>query len=183
MNRWMRVFSGWQGVALLCLAVMSLGATPALAQKPALVKNTDEPGRMPWEAEAEFDGTACFTNCTNFVSLGAVSLFDITSAVPAGKRLVLRHISGRLFSTQGCGDCEVGLQSSRVISAESLKWSFLGPFFGSVVEPGLIVNGFSADVFVTVGPGENPHVRVQVPGGGTNTIGYIVLSGYLIDAT
>lgn len=162
--------------------VLSLAGSVAMAQRPALVKNSDEPGRIPYEAEAEFNGGGCATNCVNFASIGPVVLFDMNSPVPAGKRLVIRHISGQVIGSQGCGTCAIGLQSSPVFAAESLKWSYPGPFTSSVPSTGVVVNGFSADPFVTVGPGEMPHVRVQAQGQG----GYysnIVISGYLIDAT
>ena len=164
------------------LAIASLGGTLATAQKPALVKNIDEPGRVPYEAEVEFIASGCTSgNCVNFNSLAAsVALLDVNTPVPAGKRLILRHISGTLFDNAACGFCSVALQSSQVFSAEALKWSFLGPFFGGPVGSA-VANGFSAELFVTVGPGELPHLRIQTSGL-TNYISNIVISGYLIDA-
>ena len=178
MKEWMR----WFAVACLPAVVGSVVLSVAVAQRPALVKNTDEPGRTPYEVEVEFNGTACFTNCVNFGSFGPVVLFDVNSPVPAGKRLVIRHISGQVIGSQGCGTCSIGLQTSQIISAEYLKWSYPGPFISSIPSSGVVVNGFSADVFVTVGPGEMPHMRVQAPGQG-GFISNIVISGYLIDAT
>ncbi len=54
MHKAIRTLPGLRSLLLHCLAVASLGGTLATAQRPALVKNTDEPGRVPYEAEVEF---------------------------------------------------------------------------------------------------------------------------------
>ncbi len=183
MHKAIRTLPGLRTLLLHCLAVASLGGTLATAQRPALVKNTDEPGRVPYEAEVEFVISQCFSNCINFSSdFDNLTLLDVNSPVPVGKRLIIRHISGALYSSGACGFCSVGLQSSQVDSARNLKWSFPGPFFGGTVIVGVTANAFSADLFVTVGPGELPHLRIVAPSL-TNTVSNIVISGYLIDAT
>jgi hypothetical protein len=106
--------------------------------------------------------------------LGSVVLFD-APLVPAGKRLILQNISGRV-PNNGADDVSVILQQSQVLSQQLVKWGFYGPFFtqGSMV-------GFSSQLFTTYGPGEQPHFNLALPDV-NNFIGYITISGYLIDS-
>ena len=148
----------------------------ALAQiRPAYTKNVDEPGRQPYEYYIEFGvSSGCSFNCSNFVSFGSVILFD-GPEVPAGKRLVIQHLSGRLPNNSGT-NVSVALQQSQVLSLQLVKWAFFGPFFAQ-----FSMVGFHGEAFATYGPGERPHFNVVLPDQ-NNFIGYVNISGYLIDA-
>ena len=149
----------------------------AVAQvRPAIVKNVDEPGRTPYEVWAEFTKFSCSFNCSNFIVFGDVILFDL-APVPAGKRWVIQHVSGRI-PTSAPG-ATVALQSQVIISLQFVKWGFYGPFFPATGGAGL--SAFSADAFTTYGPGEVPHVNVFAPSA-SNYFSFITFSGYLIDA-
>jgi hypothetical protein len=65
------------------------GPPPASAQvRPAVVKNVDEPGRIPYQqyVSGSLGGLNCGTNFCNF---------DLP-AVPAGKRLVITKFAGNM---------------------------------------------------------------------------------------
>lgn len=155
-----------------------LQAQPAAAQiRPAYTKNVDQPGRLPYEAYVAFSRFGCSANCTNFASLfGSTFLFD-APAVPAGKRLVLQWVSANIPGNNAFD--QVALQSSRVFSAQHLKWSYAGPFFGEFPSSGVF--GMSAGTFATYGPGESPHIFVFI-NSASNFDGSVTLAGYLIDA-
>jgi hypothetical protein len=74
---------------LLALMAVSFALLPAVAdaQKPALVKNVDEPGRNPYQQGMLFNQSTQV--CTNFV---CTLWFN---PVPAGYRLVVTHVSVR----------------------------------------------------------------------------------------
>jgi len=138
-------------------------------------KNVNEPGRQPYEAYVEFTRFGCGGfNCSNFSSLGNVMVFD-GPLVPAGKRLVVRKLSGRL-PNDGSQDVSILLQQSQVISQQLVKFGFYGPFFTQFTLP-----AFSTDAFVTYGPGERPHFNVVLPSA-NNFVAYVTITGYLIDA-
>lgn len=148
---------------------------------PALVKNVDEAGRMPWDTRSQIlpNAGGCYasTYCSNYVEGAGFAMFDLPP-VPAGKRWVVQMATGSLVSGQG-RITQIELKNSRgALVFDGLKWIFSGPFasgtdFSSVT--------YSANLFATFGPGETPTVRVT---GNPNLIGYsvIVFSGYLIDA-
>ena len=104
-----------------------------------------------------------------------IYLFD-GPAVPAGKRLVITHLSGRL-PNNSVTNVSVALQASQIISLQAAKWAFFGPFF-TTVGP---MAGFSAEAFATYGPGERPHFNVVLTAA-NNFFGFVTVSGYLIDA-
>lgn len=155
----------------------SLVAPRLIAQiRAALVKNVDEPGRQPYQAYIEFSQASCSFNCSNFVSFGSIRLFD-GPAVPAGKRLVIRNVSGRLPNATTAG-VQVALQTSQILSAQNVKWAYFGPYelIGSALA------SFSANTFVTCEPGEQPHFNLLLPSA-NNFVSFVSVSGYLIDAT
>lgn len=140
-----------------------------------LVKNLNEPGREPYEYGIEFDSSSCSFNCSNFAHLGQVIVFD-GPVVPAGKRLIVQHVSGRLPNT-GSDEVSVLLQAQQVLAQQTVKWAFYGPFFIQSTMP-----GFSAEAFATYGPGERPHFNLRLPVA-NNFLAYVSIAGYLIDAT
>jgi len=164
----------------LVAAILSTAAllpVQEAAAAAALVKNVDEPGRQPYEAWVEFYPTiGCSFNCSNFNTFGSVIVFD-APAVPAGKRLVVQWVSAMLPS--GSPINVISLQSSTIISNQYVKWQSYGPF--NQFFPGTDVYGMSSAAYTTYGPGEQPHIRVQL-GAKNNYSGNVVISGYLIDA-
>jgi hypothetical protein len=144
--------------------------------RPAYTKNVDEPGRAPYEVWTEFSSFNCSFGCTNFTIFFDTILFDLP-AVPAGKRLVIQNVSGRIPTRSGG---HVALQSERVISLQKVKWGFFGPFF-PFADVSVGLSGFSSQAFTTFGPGEVPHVNIYAPSHSSYDSS-ITFSGYLIDA-
>lgn len=162
----------------ICWLVPALGllaSAAASAQvRPAYTKNVDERGRAPYEMYVEFSRFGCSFNCANFGNFGSIYLFD-APAVPAGKRLVVEQVTGRLPSNS-TADISVALQSQVVISLQFVKWAYFGPF-----QTQSNTVAFRSDAFATYGPGEQPHFHLVLPDE-NNIIGFVTLSGYLIDA-
>src|SRR4051812_19831243 len=73
------------GFSVLTGVISGITAAPAIAAavKAALVKNVDEPGRMPYRVEVH-----CDTVASNICSADG-------PAVPAGMRLVIEHVSAQ----------------------------------------------------------------------------------------
>ena len=168
------------GFALAAIVLACPDATIAQV-RPALVKNTDEAYRQPYQVYAEFfpntSGNGCQNpNCSNFTGFSNAFLFDLP-VVPAGKRLVIRHVSGRLGTGQ-TAELSVYFQDSQIFFPQNVRWSFFGPFFSTA---GGGMAAFGSDANFSYGPGERPHVNLFLPGH-NNYIGYITVSGYLIDA-
>jgi hypothetical protein len=85
MNRFRNYVLMAAGFAVLAMVVGVFSAGPAIAQavRAALVSNVDDPGRIPFRSDlfCDFTGNQCFAS---------------SSPVPAGKRLVITHVSGVL---------------------------------------------------------------------------------------
>jgi hypothetical protein len=165
------------GTLALLLVVGKFYAIPAVAQavRAALVKNADEPGRMPYTSlAAAFDFSSCLSNCTPGSAL--FNSFALLPPVPSGKRLIVNHIYGGIFSAT--------LKSISIASAPSLtdyqadKLFYTGPF--TPVPSNRFY--FDAQVFLTFEPGGSVFVTPEI-GTCINCNGYIRASGYLIDAT
>jgi hypothetical protein len=77
-----RLLACASGLALL-VALGHFGAKPLMAQiRAALVKNVDEPGRTPYQSTASCSVDLIGECFANFAT------------VPAGKRLIVQHLSG-----------------------------------------------------------------------------------------
>lgn len=155
---------------------LALQTFPSWAEPPLLIKDLNTPGRRPYEAQIEFFSSGCSRNCTNFLSFGSVLLFD-GPPVPAGKRLVIEWVSAELPANNVYNS--ISLQSSRIIANQSVKWQYFGPFFQT--SPENILHGMSSAAFTTYGPGEAPHIRLQI-NSINNYFANITISGYLIKA-
>jgi hypothetical protein len=109
---------------LLVIGFIGAVTTDATAAtvRPALVKNTDEPGRTPYEVQAQYYYAGCTIGCSNAGSYLDVVYFHLP-AVPVGKRWVIQHVSGTI-PTSSSGSVQL---SSYTNSKQ--KWSFYGPFF------------------------------------------------------
>ena len=193
MNRFLKHVAVAASVVLLLWVVGAFIAPPVIAQvKAALVKNQDEPGRTPYEAQAAFDVTGCDSaSCANFLLIPGtptVVQFDINPPIPAGKRLVVKHVSGWLFTigaNSSCANmqCRVGFETIHNALYFTPKWSFFGPFFTGPYDSAFANTGFASEAFFTVAPGDTPRVYILAQTGFGGYESNIFLNGYLIDAT
>ncbi len=165
---------------LAAIGALALGASlagPATAQvRAALVKNVDEPGRAPYQAQVEFNANSgCGgASACNFVTF---------PAVPAGKRLVVQQLTilvgvvspGQptllaFSNSPGCTNCgNRALVSGWVNTGQTPG---LSTFYWTVDRP----------VFVFYEAGETPQVKMYATANFA-FVGNATLHGYLIDAT
>jgi hypothetical protein len=149
--------------ALALFAVLGkFYAAPALAQvvRAAVVKNLDERGRNPYMQTT-------FLSCT--AANGLCDLFF--PAVPAGKRLVVEHVSANVYAASGInatflltpGNAQFAL-AARANSSPTLL---------AVNEP--VLAYFDA--------GQSPLYRVALNVAGSQSSISAVISGYLVDLT
>jgi hypothetical protein len=133
---------------LLCLLVLAKAfEKPLLAQiRAALTQNIDEPGRNPYQ-ESFF---AYMTNCA-----AASKFCNFTfSTVPAGKRLVITHVSAYV-------DVQNGMLPNCNLQSDFGGSQYAEAFFTGVRGP--VSAGPSTRIFINqelqlyFGPGETPH--------------------------
>lgn len=149
-----------RGLALLAL----LPATVALAQpKPALVQSRDEPARDPYQKEV----AAAPIDCT---SSGCVVAFP---AVPAGKRLVVTHISVVAATSDASTTYGVVVLSHAGVAPSATIYLPIAP-----MGPGA-TNYFylSAPITYYVEAGDWPHIQMVLTG---STSATVTLVGYSI---
>ncbi len=169
-------------VVLALLAVVGkYYAVPVLAQtiRPALVKNSDEPGRMPYTSlTASYNALGCHLNCTPGSALDMGATFGLLPIVPSGKRLIVNHVFGGMNSTGQLLSVGIGTASFAEFDFQFDRLFFLGPFTFHNSSTYFDVQ----PLFLTFEPGTNVWVT---PGKGNcdNCLGYIRVGGYLIDAT
>ncbi|MDO9315012.1 MAG: hypothetical protein Q7T97_10750 [Burkholderiaceae bacterium] len=155
-------------VALAVAAVGALSALPAAAQtRAALVQSVDEPGRNPYQETLSDLACRGTTVCSvNFAT------------VPAGKRLVVTHISGYI-------DTAAGTPPNGFLSS-----SFGGSAYATVPFTGVRgPNGnlgtryfINNEVLAYFGVGESPRATMQALGGDTASGGALVMiSGYFVN--
>ena len=171
----------WALVPLALAGLVALSRTDAVAQiRATLIKNIDEPGRIPLEIRAVWLHDRCLENCSNFSTIGVSTNWlrweFFLPAVPAGKRWVVQHVSGVLPGTGTTASVE--LDENLVSPFGGGKWTFYGPFFVGQLR----LLGFNSQVFTTYGPSASPRVRVAVTDWTDINPGVISVSGYLIDA-
>jgi hypothetical protein len=142
---------------------------------PLPVQQVNVPSQQPFSRYAEFSSFSCSFECTNFVRFGSVTLFDV-GPVPAGKSWVITRIAGRL-PNDSSADVSIALQRQPILAQQYVTDAYYGPFFSQFG----VLQGFSAPLSATVGPGEYAHVNVVLPAT-NNFIGFVTLSGYLVDA-
>ena len=165
------------GLALLTvlLAFTALTRTDVVAQiRAALVKNTDERGRMPYRDVREFGTYTCYSANMCIVAF---------NPVPAGKRLVLEHVSMMVAAVSGArprflalGDC-ISLNScnEQILSPDFVQVPFSSEFAFWVID---------RPVHAYYEPGSTPKLKFSVNGDGMGGAGHnATLHGYLIDAT
>jgi hypothetical protein len=176
MKRMIRSLGLLSMVVVLGGLMLSFVADNAIAQlRAALVKNVDEPGRMPYQEMVSYNGGSSPTCATSQFCIPTFS------PVPAGKRLVVEHISAMIFVVNtGAPNLFTFGQgfSTNTGNVMILNHAFsLGGSIGSTN-----IWGIDRPVRVYYGPGEVPSVKI----GASAPMGFVhnvSLHGYLIDAT
>jgi hypothetical protein len=158
------------GAAALALlgALGHFGAKPLLAQiRAALIKNIDEPGRTPYQSSQ-----SCNTPGNTLCSA------DFTP-VPAGKRLVIQHLSGLVACYSINNNCE--LQFNYVFLTTKGP-NYLSGGDSAYVPMQTSANSQTAinqDVRLYVEPGGVPEYQMVFNSG--PVFAYVTITGYLVD--
>jgi hypothetical protein len=159
----------------LCGVLLTQFAPKALAQiRAALVKNVDEPGRMPYQHEVDFGFN--FNGCSTRLCLVAFP------AVPAGKRLVVEHVSALVDITNGGQPTLFAFSDSGATNTGNV----------AIIQPDFKIGAvFGADTFWSIDrnvlvyyeAGVAPSLKLLVNNDLGPLISNFTLHGYLIDAT
>ncbi|HXK01419.1 MAG TPA: hypothetical protein VMS37_03390 [Verrucomicrobiae bacterium] len=158
---------------LAVLVLLVFIATAAAQVRPALVKNTDEPGRLPYQNMLSFSGgdTSCPTSTFCIVQF---------PAVPAGKRLVVEQITILAIVAGGAPNF---LAFGDFFVTNEGNIAMVTPAF--VAGGGILSSTFyflDRPVKVYYEPGTTPKVKIGAPGN-FSLPSNMSLHGYLIDAT
>lgn len=164
-NRFMQI----AGVLVLLAVLGKFYAVPLMAQvRAALVKNLDEPGRTPYQSTQ-----SCNTLAGLFCSA------DLT-AVPAGKRLVIQHLSGFVICESINSNCEIQFY---YVALTTKGVPFPGPGSDFAYVPmQTSPNSWTAinqDVRLYVEPGAIPEYRMSFNSGPVSAA--VTITGYLVD--
>jgi len=170
MNRFKNQILLAAGFAVLAGVITGITAVPAIAQaiKAALVKNVDEPGRVPFQV------------VLNDVTPGNGGCFASTLPVPTGKRLVLQHVNADI-ELGGVGN-KVQIFRVTVGGGLSIGNSYLHPELndGSGGYNYYVVN---SDVRMYLDAGQAAQVDGFFSTSGTPEGCRTTLTGYLVDVT
>ena len=156
-------------LAMAVAALFALGAGPVAAQtRAALVQSIDEPGRNPYQ-ETLSDLTCRGTTVCSFNF----------APVPAGKRLVLTHISG--YVDTAAGTLPNGFVSSSFGGSAYATLAFTGVRGPNSALGGRIFINHGVQAYF--GPGESPTGRFHIIGSGDSMSGgaLLMLSGYYVN--
>jgi hypothetical protein len=161
------VFKFTRLAALLVLAAAFNHLLPATAhaQKPALVRNVDEPGRTPYQHSIGL--VESNSTCSQF--LCSVSF----PAVPAGYRLVVTHASASYGLVSGAGRANVFLGADGDIFNNTLMLPV-------PVNDGANYYIVSSPVTYFVEPGSTPYLFLGGNGIATNQSATATIVGYLV---
>jgi hypothetical protein len=148
--------------------VMSL-ASPVWAEQPIRqVKNVDEKGRIPYQTEQLISTSTCSFNGVLYFCSHALPV------VPAGKRLVVEHVT--MFAALSSGDPD-SLRFIDPITNGTLSW--VQPTFSP--RPSLPTHFFlDRPVHVYYEPNQVPSIRFSSTGQPVSI--EFTVHGYLIDA-
>jgi len=126
--------------------------------RAALIKNVDEKGRIPYQQSG---ATSCGTGLCDFS-------FPI---VPAGKRLVVEHVSANIYVNTG-GVNATFLEGAGGFTVFSLPGR-------AMATPQLI--GVNEQVLAYYEAGQTPFYRVAFSVGDANDSYSVAITGYLVD--
>jgi hypothetical protein len=172
------------GILAAAGVVSSMIAEDAIAQiRAALVKNVDAPGRAPYQQMVPFAPGSFGASCPGaFPWTACVVSFP---PVPAGKRLVVEHVTMMFHGFQ---------PTFFTVGNQSTSDDFPDPFTGShvaVMKPDFASGGntnagprwfIDRPIRVYFEPGDTPKLTVGSTGIGGGP-GKASIHGYLIDAT
>jgi hypothetical protein len=178
MIRWKSVIWMATGMAALSL-VGAFTAKPLLAQiKAAFVENVDEPGRNPFHVTKYFGllsaGFQCDSNdlCTAFYGV-----------VPAGKRLIVTHVSGLIFCATPGVVAYAEIYDST--SGNPLSFTYMPTVLQTGTVSGSNMIGVNAPVLAYFNPGDQPTIVFQtttaVSNPGALPPSGITVSGYYVN--
>jgi hypothetical protein len=152
--------------------VISVMGSKAVAQiGAALVKNADEPGRVPYQQTLEFgpNSTIC---------LGGLFCVLSFPPVPSGKRLVVEQVSALIAVSGGqvhyltLGDQFLTNGGNVAILQPNFVPAYNGRFLATTQQ-----------VRAYYEPEATPKLKIAVTNGFSNFRSNVTLTGYLIDAT
>jgi hypothetical protein len=163
MNRFKNYVLMAAGFAVLAMVVGVFSVGPAIAQavRAALVSNVDDPGRIPYHSSQ-----LCGFSGSRF----CVANFPV---VPAGKRLVITHVSGFVV--------EAGLPGGSLIRPQIDDTYILVTFTGD--EGGSSNFVFEQSALLFYDTGLSPHALITVSPIPTSGFGQFTLAGYMLDCS
>jgi len=163
MDRWKTLL--WTSLAALAVAAVvgSLGPAAMAQVRAALVRDADNPALQPFRANADF-------------SLTAINEQRLLVTVPAGKRLVIEHVSYYAYTQPGIQFVFAGLRSPQ-----------FGTFWQSIqinpphasADSGFVIQDGSQPVRLYFEPGEEVWVSASTSAGGIRQFN-IHISGYYV---
>jgi hypothetical protein len=156
------------GFSLVAAVVAGVTAGPAIAQavKAALVKNVDERGRVPYQQEVSCQATGIF------------SCVGSAPRVPAGKRLVVEHISTSIDLQTGSHIIQILFTSINSFASGTTPATFVHPLY-ETTSFGNDHYDQNESVVQYIEAGDTPGIIVGRDTGTVQMVGLI--SGYLID--
>jgi hypothetical protein len=161
------VMAGVFVLASMLAGVFTAGLAIAQAVRAVLVANVDDPGRIPYQVD-----TACVMNSIQYICENALPL------VPAGKRLVITHVSGFVDTDVPGGTLlRAAVRHISGFPSSVLPTSFQG------VAGGKSRYVFNAPVLAFFSAGEYPVTSVAVAGAHTGASSEFTLTGYLVDCS
>ncbi len=152
------------GFVLVAIVTGAFTAGPAMAQavRAALVSNVDDPGRIAYQASSDCSSPQGVLICGTF------------PPVPAGKRLVITHVSGYFLTVDTTGLLKLPFLASTPDSQTS--W-FTTTYQGAGGTGGFFV--FNQETLAYYDVGFSPKVGVL----GVSGFAQFTLSGYLLDCS
>lgn len=161
----------FRAILLAALAVLLIAGTATAQVRPAYIKNVDEPGRLPYQQMVSFSEGAPDT-CNPLL---CVISFN---AVPAGKRLVVEHVTMLAYIRDGQPHF-LAFGDTTVTNANNI--AIVG---GGFTDTGHSSRYFSLDRAVKVyyEAGAIPKLKLLYSGVLGSTRSNASLHGYLIDA-
>lgn len=154
------------GCLLFFSSMLGLCQPTALAQKPVVTRNADEPGRNPYRQNVFINQTSGY--CPN--PYYCVFTFN---AVPAGYRLVVTYASARFSVNAGAADVQASLQDDSNVFGTQV-----------VMAPPVSVGGSTyisgSPITFYVDAGKNPTILISASSIETGYTAQASIAGYLV---
>ncbi len=160
-------------ILLIVASIVTITRSDVVAQiRAALVKNVDQPGRTPYQQSVEFDPAS-----------GSFTRFYLVTfpAVPAGKRLVVEHVSAMIGVTAGGQPDFLAFGDFYTLNTNNIalvnpvwtsKSTAVGPYWMA-----------DRDVLVYYEPGVTPKIKIGSSTDFSHANSILNVHGYLIDST